>query len=225
MDRRTAPGLEYHRQLVENTLKGRDRVYRWLRDRGLRNGTITKWNLGYVATPMKGHDQYRGLLVIPYKDAFGRERGIRFRSLKTGKGKKYLSLKGAEKHLFGVMYSSEPVVYITEGEIDTMVLHQMGFKAVGLPGVNIWLPSWKWLFRGAEEIVIVPDGDGSEPEAQGPGKPLKQATGGVLMRLTLSQALRGLPAHVRDVRLPPGEDVNSMYLKDRKRLRALLEGR
>ena len=50
---------------MDELKEGRDRPYRWLRNRGLRNGTITGWKLGYVATPIRGHEYLFGKM-LPY---------------------------------------------------------------------------------------------------------------------------------------------------------------
>ena len=221
--KRPDPGVIYHGQLVRDVLSGRgSEEYEWLRNRGIKNYTIMKWRLGAVREPLTSpdHEQYEGRITIPYLDARGTERGLRYRRI-DGKRPKYDGTMQA--HIFGVRFAAEPVVYITEGEFDCMVLHQMGYKAVGIPGANVWQPEWRWIFRNADEIVVVPDADGEEPrEVDGR---LLAAKGGVAFRMKLLAALKGLPAYVRVVTLPDGHDVNSMYLSDRKWLRSLLEGK
>jgi hypothetical protein len=217
-------GREYHRQLIREILEGgQSDAYEWLRDRGIRNWTISKWKLGVVLDPRKGHERFEGRVSLPYFDAQGRERGVRFRRL-DGRRPKYDGVLHGGVHLFGVKFSAESIVYITEGEFDCMVLHQLGFKAVGVPGADAWRDDWKWLFRGADEIVVVCDGDGEEPTEMRRGRPIG-ATKGVNFRLRVAGSLRPLSALVRVVRMPQGHDVNSLYLEDRKLLRSLLEGR
>lgn len=217
------PGTEYHRQLVEDILKDRSPQYEWLRARGIKNYTIARWKLGVVRDPLPNHERFRGCVSIPYKDARGLERGLRFRRLR-GKPK-YDGTVGVGAHMFGVKYTREPEVFVTEGEFDCMVLHQMGYKAVGIPGANAWKAEWRWLLRAANEVVVIPDADGTSEEAiRGSRRPLV-ASGGAAFKMAVLGSLKGLGPHLRVVRLPEEEDVNSMYLADRKYLKALLEGR
>lgn len=226
MGRRTRPepGREYHRQLVEAVLSGKCPEYEWLRDRGIKTWTISKWRLGVVHRPLPGHEKFEGCVTLPYLAPIGRdqwgktvweERGLRVRRLDDRKPK-YDALFGSGRHLFGVGYSSRSVVYITEGEFDCMILHQMGLKAVGVPGANAWDPRWRWCFRGCDEIVVVSDGDGVE------GSKTDLATKGKLFKMKVTMSLKGLPAYVRSVPMPKGYDVNELYLEDREELRRLL---
>jgi len=221
---RSDPGREYYRQLVKEILGGESDAYEWLRARGIRNWTISQWKLGVVRDPVKGHERFEGSVSIPYRDALGHERGVRFRRI-DGRRPKYDGVFRGTAHLFGVKFSNEPIVYLTEGEFDCLILHQMGFKSVGVPGASVWREEWKWLFRSADEIVIVPDADGDETKEVKKGRPMTMATGGALFRTKIMGSLRDSPALVRVVNLPRGHDINSLYLKDRKLLRSLLEGR
>lgn len=217
-----SPGVEYHRQLVEDTLNGYSEAYEWLRSRGISNFTIAKWDLGFVRKPARGHSQYRGRISIPYKDSRGREVAVRFRRIDGGKPK-YDGVTGGDAHVFAVRFTREDIVYVTEGEFDCMILHQLGYKAVGIPGANVWKDEWKWLFRGCERIVIVPDGDGKIETVKKGNRDIQIATKGMQFRMLLNGSFRAVAATVNTVVMPKGYDVNSLYLDDRKRLRSLLE--
>ncbi len=220
---RPGPGRIYHRQLTDDWWAGRTRpAFDWLRHRGISIETINQWKLGYVRHPLEGHERFQGCISIPYFDAEGGEWGVRFRR-KHGLPK-YDGIAGVEGHLFAGRYSSERVVFITEGEFDCMILHQMRFKAVGVAGANMWKHHWRFMFRACEEIVVVPDADG-EPAERLSGGVMRSATKGQLFKAKVMSSLKGLPAHIRVVRLPEGHDVNSLYLEDRDLLRSLLKGR
>ena len=193
----------------------------YLRSRGIRHSTIQRFNLGYVGKPAPGHWQYRGRLAIPFVDGLGRERGIRYRKLPGDPSDaKYLAVKGFS-HLFAVRAADHPIVYLTEGEIDAMVLWQLGYRAVGVPGAKVWKDYMRFLFRNCEEVVLTLDNDDPEiDEKTGKRKPNagQQAT----VRIYRDLERTGIPT--RAVRLPKGSDVNETYQElGEKGLRDLLE--
>ena len=79
-----------------------------------------------------------------------------------------------------------------------MILWQLGYKAIGLPGAANWKDEWKWLFRAphVERAVLVLDPD----EA------------GMSAARRLYSSLREV-IDVRTVTLPSGLDVNDTLLK------------
>ncbi len=165
----------------------------FLLQRGLSHSTVDRFRLGYVETPVDGDDKRVGCLTLPYEDGLGRVRSIRYRPLFPGKAK-YFSRSGDKAHLFAVRASDNPTVYVAEGEIDTMTLWQVGLKAVGIPGANVWKDEWKWLFRNAERVVLCLD-----PDDAG----MRAARG-------LWQSLSTV-TDVDVARLPVGLDVNDVY--------------
>lgn len=204
-------GDRYHAALWESP------AAEYLLSRGLLHSTIERFRLGFVKDPAPGHGRYRGRLAIPYEDGLGRERGIRYRSL-DGSEPKYLSTKGFS-HLFAVRASDYPVVYLTEGEIDAMVLWQMGLRAVGVPGTRIWQDEFRFLFRNCEEVVITFDND--EPKRGPDGKVVNPGQLGAV-RVWRSLEKAGIVTRVAN--LPRGTDVNEAYLAmGEKELKDLLE--
>jgi hypothetical protein len=202
-------------------------VYDYLRSRGFSNYTISRkgWNLGVVEKPLPGHERFEGALTIPYRTADGRECGIKFR-WPYRHTPKYDSVGLDPPRMFAVKFTYAPVVYVVTGELNAITLHQLGLKGVGAPGDNSWHPSWRWLFRDCDEVIVVPDADrdAQEPGVDDDGRTIP-ATKGIMFRMKVMGSLRGLPPAVRVVNLPPGHDVNSLYLEDRKLLRHKLEGR
>lgn len=192
----------------------------YLRRRGLLHSTIQRFNLGFVGKPATGaHARYRGRVSIPYTDGLGRERGIRYRSLgPTDERYKYLAPKNFS-HLFAVRASDHPVVFITEGEIDAMTLWQLGYRAVGVPGAQVWKDHFKYLFRNVDEAVICFDFD--EPKRGPDGRTVNP---GQVAAAKIYRSLESAGIVTRAVTLPRGSDVNDCYLElGEKGLRELLE--
>ena len=44
-----------------------DTIQPWLSARGIDTVAANTFHLGYVAEPIPGHEQYRGMLAIPYR--------------------------------------------------------------------------------------------------------------------------------------------------------------
>jgi DNA primase len=204
-------GDDYHSQLWDSP------AAEYLRNRGLLHSTIERFNLGYVAKPAPGHSRYKGRISIPYADGMGNERGIRYRSI-DGSQPKYLSTKGFS-HLFAVRATDHSRVFLAEGEMDTMILWQMGYRAVGFPGANTWQDHFRFLFRNVEECVLTFDND--EPKVvDGKRKP----NTGQIAAAKVYRSLERTGLVTRSVTLPKGMDVNDAYLEmGSEGLRDLLE--
>ena len=199
----------YHHQLVSE----RDNPA-WIyltQERGLRPFTIKQWKLGVVATPARGHEKYVGRISIPYFTGLGEYRGLRYRRI-DGRRPKYEGDPGVQSHLFAPKYASESLVYVVEGEIDTMTLWQLGLKTVGVPGANHFRKEWAWMFRNADHVVGVLDGSG-DPAAAGQFK------------AKLAGALKDIVPMLTFKQMPEGHDSNSLLVADKRRLKKLLEVR
>lgn len=164
----------------------------WLRKRGLKDHFIKLYRLGY--------DNERKAVVIPYLNALGDVRGVRWRLMDGNI--KYMTPKGDGLHLFHVKASRKPNVWLCEGEFDAMVLDQLGLPTVAVPGVMSFKPEWRYLFAYAEHITIVMDGD--EAGQKGAAR--------------LASLLGPLDAKVAIAKLPFGMDATDLYLKDPKQL-------
>lgn len=176
---------EYHKQI--------DVAGPYLEARGISRETALTYRLGYVHEPMVGHEQYAGRLSIPYITPTGVV-DIRFRALSDDGGPKYLSRPGATGHMFGVnafTYPSE-IIAIAEGEIDCMILNQVGIPAVGLPGANGWRAWYARAFPDYRSVIVLCDGDG-------PGKEMGKQIAQQLDTTTV-------------IFMPDGMDVNEVYL-------------
>lgn len=173
----------YQEQLGEHPL-----VVQWLRgpERGLEVETVVDAGLGYapseprnglyrhlrsldfktadiVASGMCADDHtdvLSGMVTIPYFIA-GNCVSIRGRVYPQGESKmKYKTPSGHSARLYGSeALWDESEVFITEGELDALVLRQLGFPAVGVPGANVWQPSWDGYLEGLRRVWIVFDPD------------------------------------------------------------------
>lgn len=188
----------YHRQLLDSP-----QGMQWHLGRGLTEATVAKRRLGYVVTPLtQSHSGYEGSPLIPYISSLGTVIELKRRS--SGKPK-YLRIEhqfplpDIKQHLFNAVDAipspRRNQVILCEGEYDAMIASQMGFRAVGVPGVTNWRNAWNHLFTDAD-VVICFDGDDA---GRGNAATLSH---------TLSQA------HVanRVARMPDGQDITDVYL-------------
>jgi DNA primase len=153
------------------------------------------FRLGFVTEPEIGHEPYQGKLAIPYLTPSG-VIDIRFRSLNSDGGPKYLSRPGASTHIFNInaLNQDSDFLAICEGELDTVVATQAGFTAVGLPGANNWKSFYTRVLADWNKVVLLCDGDNAGRE----------------MAKHLSRELD----NVFPVFMPEGLDVNDVYLAE-----------
>lgn len=155
-----------------------EEAFEYLREtRGLSLETIEKHQLGWADGGLtehllgKGHqlgdllrsgltkedqtDFHVNKIAIPYH---------RYGSVITIRGKdmegKYRGLPGSKSPLFNTdaCHKSDRVV-ICEGEFDCLVMEQMGFDAVGVPGATTWQDGWTSLMDEAQTVFICFDMD------------------------------------------------------------------
>lgn len=165
-----------------------DQVATYLTGRGIAKTTARMYRLGYVA-----EGEYAGRLAIPYITADGSVVDIRFRSLDASVTPKYLSRHGAGARLYSVgsILAAGVTLYITEGEIDAMTLNQIGLPAIGIPGATQWERHWSRLLLDFDHVIVVCDGDQAGVDF---GKKIIEKVENATL-----------------IRLPDGEDVNSIY--------------
>jgi DNA primase len=145
----------------------------------------------------------RGRLAIPYLTDAGPvaivARCIEDHDCKTVPDhSKIAKPSGQGNLLYGVQSVSwaEEWIVATEGEIDALTWQQMGVPAVSIPGAKNWKPHWVNVFEDFSRVHLAEDGDAG-------GKELWDK-----MSYELSNAIR--------MRMPDGEDSNSMFLKSGK---------
>jgi len=168
----------FQNALIEDELHG---VLAYLKGRGLNARTIGKYKLGWAPRDLteqliaKGYgikDQRNaGLrtknqegkeyplfwdrLMIPYEQR-GYTVTVRGKQL-TGNT---IQAKDTSIYLFGVdNLLGHKEVYICEGELDAMLLDQLGYPACAVPGAGSFQDHWKSWFDGAIRVFLVLDAD------------------------------------------------------------------
>lgn len=194
---------ETYYQALKNP--GAESAVEYLKSRGLLGASVQYFRLGYVESPLPGHEKYVGRISIPYITRSG-VTDIRFRALPdlidgewvNPEGPKILSLPGCMHRLYNTqdLDRREPYVCITEGEPDTWIAHQCGLPAVAVPGVAGWSDWWARCFRGYEAVYILCDND---DKGQG---------------AAFGEKLAAQIQNARVVLMPPGHDVNSYYVAE-----------
>jgi hypothetical protein len=131
-------------------------LYRHLRDQGFATRDIK--NTGLIHEDrINGTlvDFLRGVVTIPYHSA-GNVVMIRGKEI----GGKYLTPPGQKTRLYNsdCTWGAEETV-VTEGELDSLVVSQLGFASVGVPGANTWQNNWDDYFIDAKRVYLVFDND------------------------------------------------------------------
>ena len=180
---------------TESYAQNLQEIVPYLQSRGITEQTATIFRLGFVREPEMGHEPYVGKLAIPYLTPTG-VIDIRFRSLNSDGGPKYMSRPGATTHIYNInaLSNDSDVLAICEGELDTVVATQAGFSAVGLPGANNWKSFYNRVLADWSKVVLLCDGDNAGRE----------------MAKHLSRELD----NVFPVFMPEGQDVNDVYLAE-----------
>lgn len=173
----------------------------YLLGRGITKEAATAARLGFVSDPRPGHDEYRGRMAIPYLTRAGVV-SMKFRCIKHDDCKaagcvKYLGLHGVPPRLYNVnqFFAKSDVIGIVEGELDSLVNSALvGLPTVGAPGSSSWQPYWHRLFEGYSRVLVFTDGDDA-------GRKFGKE---VLSGLQQGQLIS----------LPPGDDVNSVFVRE-----------
>jgi 5S rRNA maturation endonuclease (ribonuclease M5) len=180
-----------------------DDAAEWLAARGIDLEHARFEGLGVVRNPTAMHEGYEGRLAIPYITEFGVV-NMSFRCLRNHKCRdegcvKYLKRKGAESDLYGVRAfdDARDWIGVCEGELDSLILRQIGIPAVSNPGAKNWKEWWPNVFEDFSRVYVFADAD--------------DAGDGMYERF--SDGLSKTSASVIKVKLPAGEDVNSTYVK------------
>jgi DNA primase len=183
-----------------------EKLLPYLTGRGLGVPALEQFRLGYVEPSELDPKHYWHRMAIPYLTPTGVVQ-IRYRCLldhhspggDPGRCPKFMGDAGQEVTLYNAHATlrSSPVVFLTEGEPDVWAVQTLtGYPAVGIPGAKSWVkhPYWARVFVGFDQIVLPADGDDAGQE----------------LAETVSNSL----PEVRIVRLPDGEDANSVLARD-----------
>lgn len=181
----------------------------WVARRGLTEETATGFRLGVVEDPLPGHNGYRGRIAIPFINANEQVVQLRFRCAQPHScdgHPKYLGEPGDDVRLFNTRALTNPVIdlHLCEGEIDCMILTQLGFNAVAVPGVGAWHGRHVQLMHGYRRVYVWGDGDQAGRD--------------------FARRVHDDVRHAIAVPLPDGEDINSLFLRGGEAsVRALFE--
>jgi len=184
----------YSQNIDEATVK-------YLEGRGISKELAQSFLLGTVVNPIPEHEQFAGWLSIPYITALGHFAAVKFRRIDEGKPK-YGQPTGQKTHVYNVadcLIDSGRIV-ICEGELDAVIVSGLlGIPAVGIPGVQAWKPYFAKLFGGFDTVFVVGDNDIKE-DGTNPGAEFSKRVAAEIM-------------NSRIVNLPPGMDINEIYLQ------------
>ena len=160
-----------------------DDILAWLDNRGLTDDSIHKFRLGCASGGLRRYFEEQGViiedaketglikendkdyfyqnLVIPYIQG-GKVIGIRGRSHPDSSKKIYFPLPGFESHLFNIdLLRNAKYPILTEGELDAILLCQLGFDGLGIPGSNAFKEEWVSSFERFDVVYICFDADDS----------------------------------------------------------------
>ncbi|MFE2997967.1 toprim domain-containing protein [Nocardia sp. NPDC059246] len=109
---------------------------------------------------------------------------------------KYMTVAGDRPRLYNTKALLEPsdIVCVTEGELDAITATLCGKPAVGVPGVESWLPQFRVPLLGYETVYVLADGDE-------PGRRFANKVAGEL-------------PNAKVIPMPAGHDVNSLVLAE-----------
>ncbi len=194
---------EQKNSLESQTIQYQSNLYvaaEYLEGRGITEDTAVWARLGVVDEEIHGDsDAAYNRLSIPFLTRSGvvdlRYRCIRGHTCGEVGCPKYLGRPGSALRIFGVeaLVSAGDTIAVTEGELDSLILRQLGYASVGFPGAESWKRHWHRLLEDFSRIVVFGDGD---------------SAGHRFTRKLTDE----FPQSVEAVQLPEGEDVNSMYL-------------
>lgn len=174
---------------------------RYLGSRGITPEIAKVHRLGVVGSEAHGYDKDAGRLAIPYIDRLG-VYGFKFRCIaghdcKELKCPKYTNPAGQELTLYNVLAldSDAETLHITEGELDAVILSSVvPDPVVAIPGASLWKKHFPFHLAGFTRVLVWADGD--EPGAK------------------MAERVTNACPQAEVFQLPPGEDVNSMFLKE-----------
>lgn len=129
---------------------------------GLTDATIARFRLGYEPEHTTDSGQIiPGRYVIPYLEG-RRPRFFRFYSPDGDPKFKYTWEEGAQATLFNptdAMGDKDGTVFLCEGEQKAMLLCQLGYAAVAVPGAGQWKDEYQAAFTHAKKVIVCYDND------------------------------------------------------------------
>lgn len=132
------------------------------RDHGLTDATIARFRLGYEPEhETETGQKIPGRYVIPYLEG-RRPKFFRYYSPNGDPKFKYTWEEGASATLFNAsdaVGDKDGVVYLCEGEQKAMMLCQLGYAAIAVPGASQWKDEYSTALSHAKKIIVCYDND------------------------------------------------------------------
>ena len=139
--------------------------------RGLNRESVVTARLGVVDDPIPGHGRFTGMLAIPFLDRDGKPLQLRFRCLEQHEHRdfhhgKYNSMAGDPVRMFnvGALHRAADEIHVTEGELDALVLNQLGLPAVAIPGALLYRNHHRRMLAGFSTVWSWGDPDDAGAE-------------------------------------------------------------
>ncbi|CUU34465.1 Toprim-like [Armatimonadetes bacterium GXS] len=153
---------------------------------------------------------------IPYRDTEGKLTAVRYRLALDG-GNRFRWRTGDKPTLYGqwrlAEWKDSEVVYLVEGETDTLTLWSAGLPALGIPGATSWKQEWWEPLKQFQRVVVIPDAD---------------EAGRQLVQKLAETCPHNLRERVEVLELPEGvKDANELWLQvdaDPERFREAIAG-
>ena len=142
-------------------------------ERGLSHDQIRRFEVGYVPRFIKapnGEDshEFAGRIIFPIKNQYGDLVAISSRDTNPNSEMKFFHESFNKSHyLYGLDLAKERIMetgrcIVVEGELDTISMHQFGFKStVGALGSAFQLHHISLLLRYCNEVFLLFDSDNS----------------------------------------------------------------
>ncbi|PVU81342.1 hypothetical protein DDP54_15690 (plasmid) [Cellulomonas sp. WB94] len=162
LDVESQKSLETATRTFQAALPGSAPAVEYLAGRGISRDTAERFQLGFVTEPVPGFERFMGMVAIP--NICGGDRphvvGIKFRRLPDEEGKKY-DQPSQPTRMFNAraIDEADEVLCITEGELDAVILEQLGLHAIGVPGNTAWKAHYWRLLEGFPRLVLFRDND------------------------------------------------------------------
>ncbi|MBO6194198.1 MAG: DNA primase [Clostridiales bacterium] len=208
------------RQLSKNTLikfgigyapEGFDNLYRYLKNKGYDDNDLK--DSGLFTTSKKGNliDLFRGRLMVPIFDAFGKIVAFGGRNLGP-ELPKYVNSPDSlvykkQNHLYALNFAKlakSPQLIIVEGYMDAIAMHQAGVNnAVAALGTAFTDSQLKLASKYAQEVVFFFDSDKAGKSA---------ALRASKMMLSYLRRVTGIKIRIRIAAVPNGKDPDE-YIK------------
>lgn len=131
-----------------------------MKTRGLLWANANYFRLGVVNDPLPGHEEFQGMLCIPYLAPNGDTLTLRFRRL-GDEGPKYRSMHGDTPRPYNTPALERHSLdfWLLEGEPDTWISHQLGLPCNGYGGANTWKSYFRHIYAQYRTVFVPCDGD------------------------------------------------------------------